>query len=78
MPDYKTLGRALLRVAHGERVDDSLDVFYAQDVEMHIDVPTLLIDSGAFSTVHVPLPELRKLSYAADSWTGLDPAFCRG
>ncbi|KIP06129.1 hypothetical protein PHLGIDRAFT_470870 [Phlebiopsis gigantea 11061_1 CR5-6] len=58
MPDYKILGRALLRVAHGERIDDSLDVFYAQDVEMHIDVAALLHDSGAFSTVDIPLPDL--------------------
>ncbi|EKM54868.1 uncharacterized protein PHACADRAFT_124267 [Phanerochaete carnosa HHB-10118-sp] len=48
MPDYKTLGRALLRVAHGERVDDSADVYYTQDIESQIDVPQLLTDSGAF------------------------------
>ena len=61
MPDYKTLGRALLRVAHGERVDDSLDLFYAQDIERHIDSAQLFANSGAFEPIAIPLPEMGEL-----------------
>ena len=64
MPDYKTLGRTLLRGAHGDRVDDSADVYYAQDIQLCIDVPQLLQDSGAFelpSLESCDLGELRSI-----------------
>lgn len=60
MPDYKELGRALLRVAHGERIDESMDVFYAQDIELQIDSGELLRDSGAFDIVGLSLSVLGK------------------
>jgi hypothetical protein len=58
MPDYKTIVPALLRVAHGERVDDTAEVYYAQDIEKMIDVPQLLRDSGAFDAPSLELPDI--------------------
>ena len=61
MPDYKVLGRALFRVAHGERIDDTADQYYAQDIELQIDVQQLLVDSGAFTIPSLDLPDIGEL-----------------
>lgn len=58
MPDYKHLGQALLRVAHGARIDDSADLYYSQDIESLIDVPQLLKDSGTFEPSTLELHDL--------------------
>lgn len=66
MPDYKTLGPALLRVAHGMQIDNSADTFYAQDIEAQLDIARLLQDSGALDTVKLDLPTLGEIEDAID------------
>lgn len=58
MPDYKSLCRRLLRIAHGERIDNSAEQFYARDIELQVDVNSLLKASGAFDSIALDLVEL--------------------
>ena len=61
MPNYRALGRTLLRVAHGDRIDDTTDAYYAQNIEDQIDIVQLLKDGGAFEVPVLDLPDIGKL-----------------
>ncbi|PCH35869.1 hypothetical protein WOLCODRAFT_81131 [Wolfiporia cocos MD-104 SS10] len=62
MPDYSVAGKMLLELAHSAKIDDTLDLYYAQDIDKQIDVPALWVASGFASSPskweRLPLSEL--------------------
>ncbi|KAI0665867.1 hypothetical protein C8Q78DRAFT_985369 [Trametes maxima] len=62
LPDYKSLGRDLFNFGHAALVDDTLDAYYAADIEKQLDVAAIATasgsDSGSSSTGGLDLSDL--------------------
>ena len=54
------MGDTLFNLGHVPLQDDTLDAFYARDIEQQLDVQALVVESGPQSADILELPELGK------------------
>ncbi|KAI9067520.1 hypothetical protein FKP32DRAFT_1588511 [Trametes sanguinea] len=58
LPNYKSMGDTLFNLGHVPLQDDTLDEFYARDIDQQLDVHALVVESGPQSADTLELPEL--------------------